>query len=96
MAFTDDVTEVIDPIRDAIAAYSMVERLEAGTLDEEPFRYWLEQDHRFLESYCRAFANGAAERRRPAFRGAVEVEVGFSDVAYGAAAGRDGDGTGDV
>ena len=60
MAFTDEVTDVTDPIWDAIAAHPMVERLGAGTLEEEPFRYWVEQDYRFLENYCRVFAHGAA------------------------------------
>jgi thiaminase/transcriptional activator TenA len=61
MAFTDDVQDDAEAIWDAILAHPMVERLGEGTLDEEPFRYWLRQDYVYLIGYGRLFALGAAK-----------------------------------
>lgn len=60
MSFTDDLEPVATPIWDAILEHPMVERLGEGTLDEEPFRYWVEQDYVYLVEYSRVFAYGAA------------------------------------
>jgi thiaminase/transcriptional activator TenA len=60
MAFTDDLASVGDPVWDAILDHPMVEQLGAGTLDEEPFRYWVRQDYVYLIEYARVFAYGAA------------------------------------
>jgi len=60
MRFTDELSEVGDPIWDAIVAHPMVEQLGAGTLDESPFRYWVRQDYVYLVEYARVFALGAA------------------------------------
>jgi thiaminase/transcriptional activator TenA len=60
VAYTDDLEPVAEPIWDAIVAHPMVEALGEGTLDEEPFRYWVRQDYAYLIEYARMFAYGAA------------------------------------
>ena len=60
MSFTDELAEIGDPVWDAIVAHPMVEQLGKGTLDEEPFRYWVRQDYVYLVEYARVFAFGAA------------------------------------
>jgi thiaminase/transcriptional activator TenA len=60
MKFTESLEPVAEPIWDAILGHPMVERLGEGTLDEEPFRYWVRQDYRYLIEYSRVFALGAA------------------------------------
>ncbi|MFC7133575.1 MULTISPECIES: thiaminase II [Salinibaculum] len=60
MSFTDDLTDIGDPIWDAILDHPMVEQLGEGTLDEAPFRYWVRQDYVYLVEYARLFAYGAA------------------------------------
>ena len=60
MSFTDDLTEVADPIWTAIADHPMVVQLGDGTLDPDRFEYWVRQDYVFLREYCRLFAFGAA------------------------------------
>ncbi|MFB6303084.1 MAG: thiaminase II [Haloferacaceae archaeon] len=60
MAFTDTLAEDAEPVFDAILAHPMVERLGEGTLDVEPFRYWVRQDYVYLVDYSRVFAHGAA------------------------------------
>jgi len=61
MAFTDDLEGVAEPIWTAILEHPMVEALGEGTLDEEPFRYWVRQDYVYLIEYARVFAYGAAK-----------------------------------
>ena len=60
MSFTDELAEIGSPVWDAIVAHPMVEQLGEGTLDEEPFRYWVRQDYVYLVEYARVFAFGAA------------------------------------
>ncbi|PSQ57904.1 MAG: thiaminase II [Halobacteriales archaeon SW_9_67_25] len=60
MSFTDDLEPVAEPIWEAILDHPMVEQLGEGTLDEEPFRYWVRQDYVYLVEYSRVFAHGAA------------------------------------
>ncbi|GGM60774.1 thiaminase/transcriptional activator TenA [Halarchaeum rubridurum] len=60
MGYTETLAEVADPIWDAIEAHPMVSGLGDGTLDVEPFRYWVRQDYVYLVEYCRVFAYGAA------------------------------------
>jgi len=60
MSFTDDLEPVAEPIWDAIVDHPMVRQLGAGTLDEAPFRYWVQQDYIYLVEYARVFAYGAA------------------------------------
>ncbi|MFB6280861.1 MAG: thiaminase II [Haloferacaceae archaeon] len=60
MAFTDTLAEDARPVFDAILAHPMVEGLGEGTLDVEPFRYWVRQDYVYLIDYSRVFAHGAA------------------------------------
>ncbi|MFA9516073.1 thiaminase II [Halopenitus sp. H-Gu1] len=61
MAFTNDLEAIADPIWDAILDHPMVEALGAGTLEEEPFRYWVRQDYYYLIEYARVFAHGATK-----------------------------------
>ncbi|MFW5919701.1 MAG: thiaminase II [Halanaeroarchaeum sp.] len=61
MTFTDDLEPVAEPIWEAILDHPMVERLGAGTLDEDRFRYWISQDYRYLIDYARVFAYGVTK-----------------------------------
>jgi len=61
VSFTDDLEPVADPIWDAILDHPMVTRLGEGTLDSEPFAYWVRQDYVYLIEYSRVFAHGAAK-----------------------------------
>ncbi|MFT4891887.1 MAG: thiaminase/transcriptional activator TenA [Halobacteriales archaeon] len=61
MAFTDEIQDDAEAVWDAILEHPMVEQLGEGTLDEEPFRYWLRQDYVYLIEYSRLFALGAAK-----------------------------------
>ncbi len=60
MAFTDDLAPILDDVVDEIVAHPMVAGLGDGTLDVEPFRYWVRQDYVYLVEYSRLFAHGAA------------------------------------
>lgn len=60
MGFTKDLEVVADPIWDAILDHPMVVELGEGTLDEEPFQYWVRQDYRYLVDYARLLAYGTA------------------------------------
>ncbi len=60
MSFTDDLEPVAEPIWEAILDHPMVAQLGEGTLDEEPFKYWVRQDYVYLIEYSRVFALGAA------------------------------------
>ena len=60
MMFTEELVEVGEPVWDAILAHPMVRELGEGTLEEEPFRYWVRQDYVYLIEYARVFALGAA------------------------------------
>lgn len=60
MSFVETLREDADPIWDAICDHPMVRQLGEGTLDEEPFRYWVRQDYVYLVEYSRLFAYGAA------------------------------------
>jgi len=60
MSFTDDLEAVAEPIWEAILDHPMVAQLGEGTLDEEPFKYWVRQDYVYLIEYSRVFALGAA------------------------------------
>lgn len=60
MAFTDEIEQDAEEIWTAILGHPMVERLGEGTLDEEPFRYWVRQDYVYLIEYARVFGHGAA------------------------------------
>ncbi|MFW6385151.1 MAG: thiaminase II [Halodesulfurarchaeum sp.] len=61
MTFTEWIDAEASEIWDAILEHPMVEELGAGTLEEEPFRYWLRQDYVYLIEYSRLFALGAAK-----------------------------------
>jgi thiaminase/transcriptional activator TenA len=60
MSFTATLRETAGPVWEATLEHPMVERLGEGTLEEEPFRYWVRQDYVYLVEYSRMFALGAA------------------------------------
>jgi len=60
MAFTEELRAVAEPVWEATLSHPMVEQLGEGTLDEEPFRYWVRQDYVYLVEYSRVFAHGVA------------------------------------
>jgi thiaminase/transcriptional activator TenA len=60
MAFTDDLREEAEPIWAATLSHPMVEQLGAGTLETDPFVYWVKEDYVYLVEYSRVFAHGAA------------------------------------
>ncbi|MFC6954303.1 thiaminase II [Halorubellus litoreus] len=60
MSFTADLEPEADAYWDAIVDHPMVQALGAGTLDDDPFRYWVRQDYVYLVDYARVFAHGAA------------------------------------
>ncbi len=59
MSFTEDVAPAVEPIWTAIERHPMVAGIGDGTLDREPFAYWVKQDYRYLIEYSRVFAYGA-------------------------------------
>jgi thiaminase/transcriptional activator TenA len=61
MSFTEELAPLNDQIVGEIIAHPMVDELGAGTLDPEPFRYWVKQDYVYLVEYNRLFALGAAK-----------------------------------
>lgn len=61
MRFTDELEPMAESIWDAIVDHPMVQALGAGTLDEDPFRYWVKQDYVYLIEYSRVFAYGSAK-----------------------------------
>ncbi|MFB6068678.1 MAG: thiaminase II [Halobacterium sp.] len=61
MAFTDDLEPDAEPIWRAIVDHPMVEQLGEGSLDTDPFEYWVRQDYVYLVEYSRVFAYGAAK-----------------------------------
>jgi thiaminase/transcriptional activator TenA len=48
MTFTDELAPVADPVWDAILDHPMVRQLGDGSLDTEPFEYWVKQDYVYL------------------------------------------------
>jgi len=56
MAFSDDLLAEGTAIWDAQKAHPFVVELAEGTLDEDAFRHWVEQDYRYLLDYARVFA----------------------------------------
>jgi thiaminase/transcriptional activator TenA len=61
VSFTDDVADEADRYWTAIVEHPMVRALGDGTLEEEPFRYWVRQDYVYLVEYGRVYALGAAK-----------------------------------
>ncbi|ELZ95921.1 transcriptional activator TenA [Haloferax mucosum ATCC BAA-1512] len=61
MAFTDEIHDEADEFWSAIVAHPMVEQLGTGSLDVEPFKYWVRQDYLYLVEYSRLFALGATK-----------------------------------
>ena len=60
MSFTSSCEPQIEPIWRAIEHHPMVTGIGEGSLDPEPFMYWVKQDYVYLIEYSRVFAYGAA------------------------------------
>lgn len=74
MAFSDELLEIGRPIWDAQFEHPFVTELADGSLDESAFRFWVEQDYRYLLDYARTFAiAGAKARQEPRMQGLFEV-----------------------
>ncbi|CCQ36478.1 aminopyrimidine aminohydrolase [Natronomonas moolapensis 8.8.11] len=66
MAFSDRLLEDGAHIWEAQKDHPFVVELAEGTLDEAAFRYWIEQDYRYLLDYARLFAIAGAKAREEA------------------------------
>lgn len=60
MGFVETIRPDAEDYWSAIREHPMVARLGDGTLAEEPFRYWVEQDYVYLVEYARVLASMAA------------------------------------
>ncbi len=58
--FTDHLRALADPIWRAQHEHPFVRGIGDGTLREDRFRHWIEQDYCFLIEYCRLFGLAAA------------------------------------
>ena len=56
MASSDQLLAAGEAIWDAQIEHPFVVELAEGTLDEDAFRHWVEQDYRYLLDYARVFA----------------------------------------
>lgn len=56
MNFTDTLWDSIEPIYQAILAHPFIKELAAGTLAQNVFAYYLEQDALYLADFARALA----------------------------------------
>ena len=60
MAFSDTLLAEAEPVWAAQYDHPFVTELAAGTLDPDAFRYWVEQDYRYLQDYADVFSLAAA------------------------------------
>ena len=65
MTFTDDLWTATLPIRNAIDRLAFVVALEDGTLSEDKFTYYLEQDALYLGAYAQVLAAAGAQSSSP-------------------------------
>lgn len=63
MAFSDELLETGEPIREAQKDHPFVTELAAGTLEEDAFLHWVKQDYRYLLDYARVFAIAGGRAR---------------------------------
>jgi len=63
MAYSNRLLDDGAEIWAAQKAHPFVRELAEGTLDEAVFRYWIEQDYRYLLDYARLFAIAGAKAR---------------------------------
>ncbi len=62
--FTDELLEAARPIWEAQLEHPFVRGIADGSLPEETFRNWVEQDYRYLKEFARIFAWAAAKADR--------------------------------
>ena len=63
MALSDRLLEDGEALWEAQKSHPFVTELAAGTLPEEAFRYWVEQDYLYLLDYARVFALAGTRAR---------------------------------
>jgi thiaminase/transcriptional activator TenA len=63
MARSDELLDVGADLWDAQKSHPFVTELAAGTLDEDAFLHWVEQDYRYLLDYARVFAIAGTKAR---------------------------------
>lgn len=63
MSFSDRLLEIGEPIWNAQYDHPFVVELADGSLDEDRFRHWIEQDYRYLLDYARTFAVAGTKAR---------------------------------
>ena len=64
MSFTDALLDAARPVWEAQVEHPFVAGIADGTLPEEKFRRWVEQDYRYLKEFARIFAWAAARAER--------------------------------
>ncbi|MFB6201727.1 MAG: thiaminase II [Halorhabdus sp.] len=63
MGFSDHLLEEGSDLWEAQKNHPFVTELATGTLDQDAFQYWIEQDYRYLLDWARAFAVAGARAR---------------------------------
>lgn len=61
MTFSRQLRQKTEALWQAMFAHPYVQALGDGSLPEQKFRYWLQQDYLYLKEYARMFAYGAAK-----------------------------------
>lgn len=61
MGYSDSLKEAAQPVWHQILEHPMVQGIGDGTLDEDKFRYWVQQDYLYLIDYSRVFALAASK-----------------------------------
>jgi len=56
MSFTETLWEQISPLYSSILDHAFIRQLAAGTLSPEVFKFYLQQDARYLDDFSRALA----------------------------------------
>lgn len=63
MAFSDELLDEHEALWDAQMNHPFVVELAEGSLAEDAFRFWVEQDYRYLLDYARTFALAGVRAR---------------------------------
>ena len=63
MAFSDELLDEHETLWDAQLNHPFVVELAEGSLAEDAFRFWVEQDYRYLLDYARTFALAGVRAR---------------------------------
>ena len=63
MAFTDRLFEKVEPVWKSYLEHPFVKGIGEGTVDEEKFIHYMQQDYVYLIEYSRVFAIGASKAK---------------------------------